>query len=406
MRVAAVICEYNPFHHGHAYQLTAARRDCSADVVLCVMSEYLTQRGELAVADPYTRAEAAILGGADVVVGLPFPYSGASAEFFATAGIRIADALGATHLHFGSECGDIDTLQRLADLLGTSTFADALTAWQRTHPDRGIMAAREAVLRQLCPDAPLPDGSNDLLALAYLTAIATQKSPLIPVTVARNGQDYRDDTDIDTTYASASALRRLWQSSKELSVLQSRLPSGSYAALLHAVQAGNAPADADRLLAAVQLFLRRSDPIALSTLAELGGGLAQRMITAARASAYQTLPQLIAAAATKRYTNARIARAIWFGMCGVTATDLSAPPAYTRLLGCSKAGKAYLASIRKQAGIPVITKPADLPCTPAAARQQALQRALCDLYTLALPTPRDAAFYLRAHPYLAPDEAF
>jgi predicted nucleotidyltransferase len=289
MRVAAVICEYNPFHHGHAYQLAAARRDCSADVVLCVMSEYLTQRGELAVADPYTRAEAAILGGADVVVGLPFPYSGASAEFFATAGVRIADALGATHLHFGSECGDLDTLQRLADLLGTSTFADALTTWQRTHPDRGIMAAREAVLRQLCPDAPLPDGSNDLLALAYLTAIATQKSRLIPVTVARNGQDYRDDTDIGTTYASASALRRLWQSSKELSVLQSRLPSGSYAALLHAVQAGNAPADADRLLAAVQLFLRRSDPAALSTLAELGGGLAQRMITAARASAYQTL---------------------------------------------------------------------------------------------------------------------
>ena len=45
MRVCAVICEYNPFHLGHAYHLRAAREASGADYVLCPMSGALTQRG-------------------------------------------------------------------------------------------------------------------------------------------------------------------------------------------------------------------------------------------------------------------------------------------------------------------------------------------------------------------------
>ena len=44
MRVCAVICEYNPFHLGHAYHLRAAREASGADYVLCLMSGALTQR--------------------------------------------------------------------------------------------------------------------------------------------------------------------------------------------------------------------------------------------------------------------------------------------------------------------------------------------------------------------------
>ena len=48
MRVCAVICEYNPFHLGHAYHLRAAREASGADYVLCLMSGALTQRGAFA----------------------------------------------------------------------------------------------------------------------------------------------------------------------------------------------------------------------------------------------------------------------------------------------------------------------------------------------------------------------
>ncbi|MGI5885741.1 MAG: nucleotidyltransferase family protein, partial [Candidatus Spyradocola sp.] len=35
MRVCGVICEYNPFHNGHAHHLSQARRLTGADYVVC-----------------------------------------------------------------------------------------------------------------------------------------------------------------------------------------------------------------------------------------------------------------------------------------------------------------------------------------------------------------------------------
>ena len=64
MRVCAVICEYNPFHLGHAYHLRAAREASGADFVLCLMSGALTQRGAFARHDKWLRARAALENGA------------------------------------------------------------------------------------------------------------------------------------------------------------------------------------------------------------------------------------------------------------------------------------------------------------------------------------------------------
>ena len=51
MNICGVICEFNPFHNGHAYHLNAARKAASPDATVCVMSGDFTQRGEPAVAD-------------------------------------------------------------------------------------------------------------------------------------------------------------------------------------------------------------------------------------------------------------------------------------------------------------------------------------------------------------------
>ncbi len=401
MKAVAVICEYNPFHRGHAYQLAAAKKDCRAEVVVCVMSELLTQRGELALTDGYSRAEAAIRCGADVVVSLPFPFSGAAAEHFAAAGVYIATALGASHLHFGSECGDIDRLQRTASVLRSEEYTHRLTALQREQPELGVMGARDAVLAEMTGSTDHPVGSNDILALAYLVAIEQQSSPLIPVTLRRCGQGYRDTAPVPAAqFASASALRRLWADSGDPSSLRDHLPQASLDVLAHATARGLAPADADRLLPAVLAFLRLADPDALSACAELGGGVAQRLITAAKQNAPATMEQLIAAAATKRYTNARLLRALWYGMCGIRPDDLHARPAYTRLLGMSERGRAYLAAIRKGCPLPVVTKPADIPATQAAVQQNAAEQALAALYSLSLPTPQAASYLLRRAPFV------
>lgn len=401
-RAVAIICEYNPLHTGHLHQIAMARRDSGADIVLCIMSEQLTQRGELAIADPYTRAEMAVRGGADIVVTLPFPYSGAAAEHFAAAGVYIADALGASYLHFGSECGDLPSLQRVGQLLLSPEYVEQLTAWQQEHPNIGVMEARERVLTHLSGDAALPQGSNDLLGITYLSAISRLHSSLVPLTTPRIGQAYRDDSPGAVTHASASAIRRLWRAcdKQPSDELWQQIPSPCREPLMRAIASGFAPVYADTLTAAIQAFLRLADAEALSAMEDLGGGVANHLLAVAKEGAYESLTDLIAAAATKRYTNARLARAIWFGMCGVRPEDVRRMPAYTKLLACSRRGTAYLRTLRKSVGIPIVTKPVDIPQTDAARRQYALELAFSSLYTLALPIPRAANLFLKSKPYI------
>ena len=48
MQVCGVICEYNPFHKGHALHLARARALSGADHIVCAMSGSVTQRGTFA----------------------------------------------------------------------------------------------------------------------------------------------------------------------------------------------------------------------------------------------------------------------------------------------------------------------------------------------------------------------
>ena len=396
-RAVAIICEYNPYHAGHAHQLAAARRDTGASVVIAVMSEHATQRGELAIADGYVRAEAAARCGADIVVGLPFPYSCASAEFFASAGVTIASALGADALHFGSECGDIDALRRTAARLSSPLFIEQLTAFQSAHPALGIMECREQVYRA-CYEEALPCGSNDLLGLAYLTAIERQGLSMTALTCQRRGQSYNDASAPDASrYPSASALRALWTKASVES-LRRHLPSPALAVLEDAVARGTAPILDERIGNALIAHFRTACPAALAQCAELEGGLAARLIEAARNAT--DLTSLHEAAATRRYTNARIRRALLYGLCDGRESDVRTPPAYVRLLAATRAGCAYLAAIRKSCTLPILTKPSDLPSGEAAARQRAIEQRFEAYLTLAYPTPQPAAYLLRQHPWV------
>lgn len=78
MAVAGVIAEYNPFHKGHAWQLTQLRRVLGADTtVVACMSGNFVQRGSFAIMNAHARAEAALHGGVDLVLELPTPCAAA-----------------------------------------------------------------------------------------------------------------------------------------------------------------------------------------------------------------------------------------------------------------------------------------------------------------------------------------
>ena len=81
MRIIGLIAEYNPFHLGHAWQLSRIRERCGADAaIVTVLSGCFVQRGEPALFDAAARAEAAVRCGADLVLELPLPWALSSAR--------------------------------------------------------------------------------------------------------------------------------------------------------------------------------------------------------------------------------------------------------------------------------------------------------------------------------------
>ena len=105
----AIIAEYNPLHAGHLAHIQQAKQTGLPLVV--VLGGDFCQRGGDMFFDKYTRAEHALEAGADLVLEMPTVYATDCAEQFAKGGVRQLAPLGAGILSFGSECGDIDTLQ-------------------------------------------------------------------------------------------------------------------------------------------------------------------------------------------------------------------------------------------------------------------------------------------------------
>ena len=210
MAVAGIIAEYNPFHRGHGWQLSALRGQLGQDTeVVAVMSGNFVQRGDLAVMDKHARAEAALRCGVDLVLELPTPWSCATAERFAQGGAAILAATGVvTHLVFGSECGDLDALWAAALCLDGEEYPLVLRRLLAT--GMSFAAARQEAVAQLAGDAArCLSQPNDNLAVEYLRALSRVDGAggIEPVTFRRVGAAH--DSAEPGAYASASYIRGL-----------------------------------------------------------------------------------------------------------------------------------------------------------------------------------------------------
>src|SRR5699024_9264052 len=103
MKACGLIVEYNPFHNGHLYHLTEAKRVSQADCMIAVMSGSFLQRGEPAIIDKFHRARAAINSGIDIIAELPYAFAVESSDLFARGSVLTLHGLGVDSVCFGSE---------------------------------------------------------------------------------------------------------------------------------------------------------------------------------------------------------------------------------------------------------------------------------------------------------------
>lgn len=403
MRASGVICELNPFHNGHAYLLSRMRESVGDDgCVVCLMSGRFVQRGTAAMADPYLRADMALAGGADLVIELPFPWSAGSAEHFSAAGVRILSRLGVESIAFGSESGDTARLQAAAHAVDDPRFAAIYAAACRRGV--GTTVAYAEALRTVAGVKIGDDGfpsSNDLLGIGYLRALAGVErahgyAPQALI-VPRVGSRYRDTVLTAGAYPSATALRAVIAEAAcdpvaLRAILEDTMPDEAFERLIEAIAREDAPTDETRLMTFYHTYYRLQKADILSQFAECGGGLAAHMVRVAQETA--TAEEFFTALRTKQYTDARLRRALLFGVVGVIAEDLRVEPSYTTLLAANARGCAFLKSLR-ECGL-VVTKPADAPD----GRQKDFGGLADALFTLCFPTPRVAGDMRRRSPII------
>ena len=341
VRIAAIICEYNPFHAGHRYQIEAVRELLGTDTgVLCLMSGNYVQRGEPAIQDKWTRAEAAVRGGADLVLELPLTAAVNAAGYFASGAVDCLEKLGCvTDLCFGTEGTDTQTLWKNARVMETEEYEAALR--DKLITGVSFARARELALTALGGDGAVLTGPNNALGVDYLRRLLQVNSSVTPAAIPRR-----------EGLPSASDLRR--------EMTGHRLRNG------------------ERAMLAV---LRTLPEEAFSAMPFGSEGLWSKVMRACRNE--NSIEEILAACKSKRYAMSRLKRMLLSLYLGLSREDLRREIPYLRVLAFNDRGRQILRTAKETSALPLVS--GNLPDTEAAGAYFARECRATDLYGLFAP---------------------
>ncbi len=347
MNICGIICEYNPFHNGHKYQIEHTREILGEDtLIVCLMSGNYVQRGEMALYHKNIRAKAACLEGADIVLELPLPYALSSAEGFARGAVDILTKIGCTHLSFGAEDDNVDSLKEIASLLLEKSTIDATLA-NMTSGISYAVAREKAVFAQIKEKASLLKSPNNILAIEYIKAIISLESNMIPLAVKRMGAGH-DTGDVVENTASATLIRQLIREGENADhLMPSRAAEMFKNAPVHKIN--------DDIIMSHLIRLTLDD---WRQFADVSEGLEYRIFDAVQSSF--TFDEVCEKAKSKRYAHARIRRILMNAFLGIKKADVPDAYPYVKLLAFTNKGRSLLAENRENENIRVITKPAHI----------------------------------------------
>ena len=361
MKTIGIICEYNPFHNGHAYQLHTLAQQYPDTLRICIMSGSFVQRGEPAIFSKFDRARWAVLGGADIVIELPTIYSTGSAQLFGTGAVHMVKGLAIDALSFGSETTDLDALIDVAKRMDYESTQEQL----RTYINEGMSygtAFRKALHTEIL------NTPNTLLGLEYIRAGLAYNPKLQYIPIVRTSNHHEET--ITDKLPSGTALRQLITSAGNLtsqritstgilsSQLQSTVPPSIASDMTQVIENGNY-VNYNRYHDMVHSLSRRTTPKELEKSGDFNEGIEHLWAKAAQQSSWTAAIEEIK---SKRYTYARLQRMGAYLTLGITKDILQNAmeegPQYARLLAFNDRGRQWL---RNEYEIPLIQKWAKAP---------------------------------------------
>lgn len=306
LTATGLVVEYNPFHNGHIHHINESLKITDNDVLIAVMSPHFVQRGEPAFIDKWSRTQAALKHGVDIVIELPTYYALQSADFFASAATSLLSLMQIQDLVYGVE--SLDLKEPEFDL---------------NHHQTGASYAASFIHDDASP--------NNNLALAYERAL--KNTPIQTHRIQRTNA--YTSLDIDESIASASAIRH---------------------AHMNQVNTDHtSPMSFD-----VTYSLSEYEPFIKYAIATHSEDELKEFLLVDEGIEYllkkhytKPLEQFIDACISKRYTRARIQRTLMNILLG-NRKDQPASLDQVRVLGFSPLGQKYLRQCKNDA-VPVTT---------------------------------------------------
>lgn len=365
MKTVGIIAEYNPFHNGHAYHIRKAKELTHADYCVVVMSGDFVQRGAPAIMDKYLRAESALLNGADLVLELPVCYSISSAEHFARSSVALLDKLGVVDaLCFGSECGDIRILTDFAQALVDESPVFKKTLDQEIRAGHTYPQARNAALEASAPHLTshinVLTTPNNILGIEYCKALLFWESAITPYSIKRAGSSYHDNS-LDTGFCSAMAIRESIQQAGATDELARQIPASSLE-LIREAYMKTYPVFTNDLSLLTQYRLLSEEDEGFTDYPDIDRELSDRIVKFL--PQYRDFRSFCDLLKSKNRTYVRISRSLLHILLGIRRETLLQYGQegwifYARMLGFRESATPLLSAIKKNAGIPLLSKLAD-----------------------------------------------
>lgn len=338
MHKIGIICEYNPFHNGHLYQIKKIKETYKDSLIIVCLSSCFMQRGEASILNKWDKTRLAIESGVDLVLELPFAFATQYQDIFAKGALTILNHLKIDTLVFGSECNDIELLKNLASI---QLKDDGYNHLVKRYLDLGLNYPTSLSKALFDISGVKLDKPNDLLALAYIKEIIKNNYDIKPFSIGRTS-DYHN-SNLDSDIVSASTIRKLLKDGVNVN---NYLPYNIYDYL--------SEIDEDKYFALLKYQIINNIDC-LDKFQTVDEGIENRIIK--YINMVNSKEELILKVKSKRYTYNKINRMFTHILTNFTkedAKDLEIE--YLRVLGFNTRGKNYLNKIKKDIDIPIINK--------------------------------------------------
>lgn len=288
MRIG-LIAEFNPLHSGHEYLIKEAKniiKENKGGDLLCVMSEFFTQRGEVAIINPYSRAKAAVEAGCDLVLALPYRASLAYSDDFAKFSLDILIKSSITHLIFGTD----NSIKEFDKLYIEEKEKEDLI---RAEIKNGLSYPK---IMQKVLNTP-QDSPNFILAYSYYKVIRERAPHIKIIPIKREGQKLNEESLTPTKFLSATSIRKNINSDSIYPYLSKTMREelSSYKKLSE-----------EDFFSLIKYQILAMGPEKIKNIYDVSEGLENRIYKSAlEANSHSGLIDLIS---SKRYSRKRIAR--------------------------------------------------------------------------------------------------